>query len=42
LNSIAVAYLDLGANEQAAQAFSQLLELQPSSLPDARGVGRRF
>jgi Flp pilus assembly protein TadD len=42
LNSIAVAYLDLGANEQAAQAFSQLLELQPSSLAGRAGRGQAF
>src|SRR5258708_38349028 len=42
LNSIAVAYLDLGANEQAAQAFSQLLELQPSSLAGRAGPGQAF
>jgi tetratricopeptide (TPR) repeat protein len=42
LNSIAVAYLDLGANEQAAQAFSELLELQPSSLAGRAGRGQAF
>ena len=42
LNSIAVAYLDLGANERAAQAFSQLLELQPSSLAGRAGRGQAF
>jgi tetratricopeptide (TPR) repeat protein len=42
LNSIAVAYLDLGANEQAAQAFSELLELQPTSLAGRAGRGQAF
>jgi len=42
LNSIAVAYLDLGAHEQAAQAFFQLLELQPSSLAGRAGRGQAF
>jgi Flp pilus assembly protein TadD len=42
LNSIAVAHLDLGANEQAAQAFSELLELQPSSLAGRVGRGQAF
>jgi Flp pilus assembly protein TadD len=42
LNSIAVAHLDLGANEQAAQAFSELLKLQPSSLAGRAGRGQAF
>ena len=42
LNSIAVAYLDLGANEQAAQTFSELLKLQPSSLAGRAGRGQAF
>jgi protein O-mannosyl-transferase len=42
LNSMAVAYLDLGANAQAAQAFSELLELQTSSLAGRAGRGQAF
>jgi tetratricopeptide (TPR) repeat protein len=42
LNSIAVVYLDLGENQQAAQAFSELLELQPSSLAGRAGRGQTF
>jgi Flp pilus assembly protein TadD len=42
LNSIAVAYLDLGENERATQAFSELLLLQPSSLAGRTGRGQAF
>jgi Flp pilus assembly protein TadD len=42
LNSLAVAFLDLGANEQAEQAFSQLLKLQPNSLAGRAGRGQAF
>jgi len=42
LNSIAVAYLDLGENQRAAQAFSELLLLQPSSLAGRAGRGQAF
>ena len=42
LNSIAVVYLDLGANEQAVQAFSELLQLQPNSLAGRAGRGQAF
>jgi len=42
LNSIAVAYLDLGANEQAERAFSELLKLQPNSLAGRAGRGQAF
>jgi protein O-mannosyl-transferase len=42
LNSIAVAYLDLGENEQAVRTFSELLELQPSSLAGRAGRGQAF
>jgi len=42
LNSLAVAFLDLGANEQAEQSFSQLLKLQPNSLAGRAGRGQAF
>ena len=40
LNSLAVAYLDLRKNEEAAQAFSDLLALQPQSLAGHAGRGQ--
>jgi tetratricopeptide (TPR) repeat protein len=40
LNNLAAAYLDLGKNEQAEQAFSELLELQPNSLAGHAGRGQ--
>jgi protein O-mannosyl-transferase len=40
LNNLAAAYLDLGKNEQAEQAFSQLLKLQPNSLAGHAGRGQ--
>ena len=42
LNSLAVAFLDLGENDQAEQAFSQLLKLQPNSLAGRAGRGQAF
>jgi tetratricopeptide (TPR) repeat protein len=40
LNNLAAAYLGLGKNEQAEQAFSELLELQPKSLAGRAGRGQ--
>ena len=40
LNNLAAAYLGLGKNEQAEQAFSELLELQPNSLAGHAGRGQ--
>jgi tetratricopeptide (TPR) repeat protein len=42
LNRLAVAYMDLGKNEQAEQAFSRLLEIQPDSLAGHAGRGQAF
>jgi tetratricopeptide (TPR) repeat protein len=42
LNNLAAAYLDLGKNEQAEQAFSELLKLQPNSLAGRAGRGQAF
>jgi tetratricopeptide (TPR) repeat protein len=42
LNSLAAAYLDLGRHEQAAQAFGELLKLQPDSLAGHAGRGQAF
>jgi protein O-mannosyl-transferase len=42
LNSLAVAYMDLGENEQAVQAFSRLLEMQADSLAGRAGRGQAF
>jgi Flp pilus assembly protein TadD len=42
LNSLAVACMDLGENEQAVQAFSRLLEMQPDSLAGHAGRGQAF
>jgi tetratricopeptide (TPR) repeat protein len=42
LHNLAAAYLDLGKNEQAEQAFSELLKLQPNSLAGRAGRGQAF
>jgi tetratricopeptide (TPR) repeat protein len=42
LNSLAVAYMDLGENEQAVQAFSRLLEMQADSLAGRAGRAQAF
>jgi protein O-mannosyl-transferase len=40
LNSLAVAYLDLGRNGEAADAFSALLQINPGSLAGRAGRGQ--
>ncbi len=40
LNNLAAAYLDLGKNEQAEQAFAELMKLQPNSLAGHVGRGQ--
>ena len=42
LNSLAVAYLDVGENEEAAQTFSELLAIRSDSLPGHAGRGQAF
>ena len=42
LNNLAAAYLDLGKNERAERAFSELLKLQPNSLAGHAGRGQAF
>jgi len=42
LNSLAAAYLDLDRNERAAQAFWELLKVQPNSLAGHAGRGQAF
>jgi len=42
LNSLAVAYLDVGENEEAAQTFSELLAIRSNSLPGHAGRGQAF
>ena len=42
LNNLAAAYLDLGKDGQAEQAFSELLKLQPNSLAGRAGRGQAF
>ncbi len=42
LNSLAVAYMDLGENQQAVQAFSRLLEMQADSLAGRAGRAQAF
>ncbi len=40
MNNLAAAYLDLGKNERAEQAFWELLKLQPNSLAGRAGRGQ--
>jgi Flp pilus assembly protein TadD len=40
LNRLAVAYLDLGKNEESAAAFSELLKIQPQLLAGRAGRGQ--
>jgi protein O-mannosyl-transferase len=42
LNSLAVAELDLGKNEEAARTFSDLLAIQPNSIAGFAGRGQAF
>jgi protein O-mannosyl-transferase len=42
LNSLAVAYLDVGENEEAAQAFSELLAIRSDSVQGHAGRGQAF
>ena len=42
LNSVAVAELDLGKNEEAAQSFTKMLAINPQSLAGRVGRGQAF